>query len=451
MTPVRPPHHRPLTEPEAGLIELGELSPGSAPEPQPRRRPIRPVDIRRYGLAAGVVLCLLALAGSARPGPGGPPVLWQMTAPDGQFVLASDAVYVMEPLGGTTITRYEAANGRQRWTRIMPRITAWLSTDIPGVLLLPEVGQTNLVQTVTETLALDAADGTELWRRPGEASATAGGTVLTTEWDIKGERVSRLRLIRTADGATVWDFRPDTPASGWTTLGPDPARPDRIATVTGPGHLEVRRFADGSLVTAGTVPWLVPTAENHDDFAYVSGADDLLFVSRAQDGVQDILAYRANTLERLWQVRSTTGYGMFDCGPVICVGSDSGVDARDPATGKVMWQADGVDWARPLTGGRLLGQGREYGRSVLIDDRTGRVLQDLGAAENVLEPEPGRLLIVGHTRSAPFGTKISELDDRGRLRPRAFVGLVSDQGCQAAGRYLACVGPGGQLTVRDLG
>jgi outer membrane protein assembly factor BamB len=441
MTPAR----------QAGVIELGELPPGSAAEPEPRRRPIRPADIRRYGLMAGVILCLLALAGSIRPGPGGPPVLWQMTAPEGQFVLAGDTLYVLEPSGGTTITRYEAATGRQRWTRTMPRITAWLSTDAPGVLLLPQVGQTNLVQTVTETLALNAADGSDLWRRPGEVTLTADRTLLTAEWDGQGERISHLRLVRTGDGTTVWDFRPDTPASGWTTLGTDPVHPDRLVTVTGQGHLEVRRFADGSLVTAGTVPWLVPTAENDDDFAYVFGADDLLFVSRTQDGVQDILAYRANTLERLWQVRSTTGYGMFDCGPVICVGSDSGVDARDPATGKVMWQADGVDWARPLTGGRLLGQGRQYGRSVLIDDRTGRVLQDLGSTQNVLEPEPGRLLIVGHTRSAPFGMKVSELDDRGRLAPRAFVGLVGDQGCQASGRLLACVAPGGQLTVRDLG
>jgi outer membrane protein assembly factor BamB len=436
----------------AGVIELGELPPGSAAEPEPHRRPIRPADIRRYGLAAAVVLCLLALAGSIRPGPGGPPVLWQMTAPEGQFMLAGDAMYVMEPSGGTTITRYEAGTGRQRWTRTMPRITAWLSTDVPGVLLLPEVGQTNLLQTVTETLALNAADGSDLWRRPGEVTLTADRTLLTAEWDAQGERISHLRLVRTGDGTTVWDFRPDTPASGWTTLGTDPVHPDRLVTVSGQGHLEVRRFADGSLITRGTVPWVVP-AGNHDDYAYVSGMDDLLFVVRTEDGVQQILAYRADTLERLWQVRTptATGYGLSDCGPVICVSAEGGVEARDPATGRVRWRADGLDWARPLAGGRLLAQGRDYGRSALIDDRTGRVLQDLGSAQNVLEPEPGRLLIVGPTRSAPFGMKVSELDHRGRLAPRAFVGLVGDQGCQAAGRYLACVEPGGRLIVRDLG
>ena len=440
MTPAR----------RAGVIELGELPPGSAPEPEPRRRPLRRADIRRYGLAAAAVLCLLTLAGSIRPGPSGPPELWRMTAPDGQFVLAGDALYVMEPSGGTTITRYDAGSGRQRWTRTMPRITAWLSTDVPGVQMLPEVGQSNLFQTVTETLALDAADGTDLWRQTGEVSATGDGTLLTTEWDPRSERIARLRLIRTRDGTTVWEFRPETPAPGWTTLGPDPRRPDRIVTVTEQGHLEVRRFADGSLVVAGTVPWQVRTGNDDVDFAYVSGTDDLLFVARTANGAQEILAYRADTLERLWQVRSPTGYGMFDCGPVICVGSESGVAAHDPATGRLIWRADGIDWARPLTGGRLLGQSREYGRSVLIDDRTGRVLQDLGPAQNVLEPEPGRLLIIGHTRTAPYGTKLSELDDRGRLVPRAFIGLISDQGCQAAGRYLACVAPGGELAVLDL-
>jgi len=435
---------------QAGVIELGELPPGSAPEPEPRRRPIRRADVRRYGLAAAVILCLLALAGSARPGPGGLPTLWRMSAPEGQVVLSRDAVYVMEPAGGTTITRYELDTGRQRWTRTMPRITAWLSTEIPGVLLLPEVGQTDLVQTVTETLALNAADGSELWRQSGEVTATAGGTVLTIEWDQRGERLSRLRLIRSGDGASIWDFRPDAPASSWAMLGADPMHPDRIVTVTGQGHLEIRRFADGKLVTEGTVAWLVPPANVDDDFAYVSGMDDMLFVALSQDGEQEIQAYRADTLDRLWQARSASGSALSDCGPVICVGAQRGVDARDPATGRVRWHVDDVDWARPLTGGRLLGQSRE-GRTVLIDDRTGRVLQDLGSAEVVLEPEPDRLLIVGHTRSTPYGTKISELDSRGRLVPRAFLGLVGDQGCQAAGRYLACVEPSGELTVRDLG
>ncbi|HEU4347229.1 MAG TPA: hypothetical protein VFR35_05520, partial [Actinoplanes sp.] len=163
-------------------------------------------------------------------------------------------------------------------------------------------------------------------------------------------------------------------------------------------------------------------------------------------------AYRADTLDRLWEMRTDASAGTFDCGRVLCVDTpDTGVDGRDPRTGRRLWHGEGWDWARPLGDGRLLAQSHENGRSGLVDATTGRVVVDLGPANNVLEPETGRILVVGTTRTEPYGSKITELEDSGEVIVRGILGPVSDQGCQALGRRLACAVAGGRLTVRDVG
>jgi hypothetical protein len=136
---------------------------------------------------------------------------------------------------------------------------------------------------------------------------------------------------------------------------------------------------------------------------------------------------------------------------VICTGAAGrGVVGRDPRTGRPIWHAVGWEWARPIGGGRLLTEGRQAGRSSLLDQETGRLIADLGPGVVVLDERSGQVLTISSIRSAPFGFKLSELDEDGRMKVRGRLGVVLDYGCQVAAERLACAAPAAQLTVRAL-
>ncbi|HEU4346196.1 MAG TPA: PQQ-binding-like beta-propeller repeat protein [Actinoplanes sp.] len=432
------------------MIELGEISPGS--EPEPLDRPIRRRDVRRIGVAVAVLLCLLTVTGSARPEPRSLPTLWSVPFGGDQFTLTADAVFLLEPRAGHSLSRYDAATGKLRWSTRLDQFAGWLTTETRGLVLLPGVrSYVDQIIPMTDTLAIDAATGAERWRQPGDVMLPGNDTVLLAQWDSENPRLTGLRLVRAADGRVLWTIASNPPVAGWTTLGAAPTRPDRLVTVTDQGRMEVRRYGDGVLIASGTVPWLIP-APNTEDAAYVFGSAGRLFVVRTVNGRQDIYAYQPDTLAQLWHVRADAGFGMFDCGPVLCVNARyTGVDGRDPGTGRLVWHSEGWDWAWPLRDGRLLAQGRDNGRSSVIDPATGRVLVDLGPARNVLEIEPGRLLIIRLAQTAPYGSKIIELDHNGEQFLRGVLGSVADQGCQTAGGRMACAVAGGQLTVKDVG
>jgi hypothetical protein len=137
---------------------------------------------------------------------------------------------------------------------------------------------------------------------------------------------------------------------------------------------------------------------------------------------------------------------------VLCVGAqDTGVDGRDPQTGRVIWHTLDWEYAWPLTDGRLVAQSRTGERLSLIDPDTGRTVVDLGRAMTVLEPEPGEVMTIALARSVGAGWKLSELEPNGELVLRGSLGRVGDMGCQAAAGRVACAAAGGELTVRDLG
>ena len=439
------------------VIELGELAPGAAPEPETARPLIRRRrDIRRYGLAAVAVLCVLTVTGSARPEPRSLATLWSMPYRTDQWTLTDDALYLLEPSARSRVTRYDAASGRLQWSTHLPDFAGWMSTDAAGLLLVPTVkrvenvvddaGNAYQLEAVQDTVALDVATGTVRWRQRGEVALADDQTVLLTRWDYQAARLTEMRLIRSSDGTVLWTLAPDPPISSWTTVAAD-----RLVTVTADGELQVRRFADGGLVTTGRVPW-VPDPKRDDDLAYLMGAHATLYVLRAGSGQQEVTAYDPDTLAKLWNRRFRAGYGMFDCGRVICVGEEAGgVGGRDPRTGRLLWQGEGWDYARPLGDGRLLTEGREGGRAALVDEATGRLITDLGAGAIVLDAERGQILMIGPVREPPWGLKVSQLDRTGELILRGSIGPVVNHGCQLSGGRLACGPADGRLTVRDVG
>jgi hypothetical protein len=436
------------------VIELGERAAGSAPGPG--APPIRRVDIRRFGLAVVAVLCVLTVTGSARPEPRSLTTLWSMPFRTDEFILTGDALYLLEPSVRSKITRYDPATGRLQWSTELSEFTGWMSTDAAGLLLLPTLvreddfvdddGSTSPQEVVQDTIALDAATGTERWRQRGEVALADDKTVLLTRWNQQPGNLTELRLVRSVDGTVLWTLAPDPPVSSWTT-----AAANRLVTVTADGGLQVRRFADGVLVATGRVPWPTDGGRN-DDYASLMSAHGMLYVLRTGTGEQDVTAYDLDTLAKKWDLRFRAGAGLFECGRVVCLGADAGrVDGRDPRTGRLLWHGEGWDYARPLGDGRLLTEAGESGRATLVDEATGRLIADLGAGTTVLDAERGQVVMVAPVTRAPWGYKVNQLDRTGELILRGALGPVFDYGCQLAAGRLACAAGGGELTVRDVG
>jgi outer membrane protein assembly factor BamB len=441
------------------LIELGEVSSGSQPE-GPATRPRRS-DVRRIAVLVVAVLCVLTVTGSERPDPRGLPVLWSMPYNGTHFTMTGDTLYVLGPEGIPDVTAYDAADGSLRWTRTAYGSGTWLNTEVPGVLLMPitveqwareDVGENFIQQTVKATVALDPRTGAEVWRRAGEANLWTGDMVMLVEWDEDFSVPTGFRALHGRTGRTAWMFDPAEGVTSWTTTGTDRLRPDRLITATDTGAVEVRRFDDGSVVTARKLPWR-SSADGEGGFAQLFSSHDQLLVISEDAGRQTVTGYDPDTLRSLWTNQTSTFYGFFDCGALLCVSNGPGeVHALDPATGRVVWRSEGWDFALPMLDGRLVADLREGGGwHGVIDTATGRKVAEFGPGTTHIDQITGTVLTVG-TASDPLGeTTVTQLTGTDEIVMRGSLGLITGNGCQLAADRLACAIGAGRLSVRDVG
>lgn len=436
------------------VIELGDVTSGSPEQPAP---PPRRSDVRRAAVAALAVLCLLTVAGSSRPEPRGLPTLWTMPVSGGQFTLTADTVFVLEQGDGSTIRAYAAADGTPRWSRTYEQPIGWLSSEVPGALLVPvmsadpvDAGAGADPPEVVETLVLDAATGDVRWRQPGEASLATADVVVLVDADYEDSRVNDLRVLRTADGSQAWALPAASGVASWTVTGPEPRRPDRLVTATREGRIQVRRFTDGAVLAEGSGPRFEAPRENAHTYLFSVG--EHLYVQRLADLEQTVTAYDLATLKPRWKRTGPSSTGIFDCGPTVCVGTaQNEVDGLDPLTGAVRWHAAGWDYARPVGDGTLLVEAHATGRHMLVDAATGRTLADFGPGSGVVDWESREVLGLGlSTTAVPPRMKVQQLDAAsGEVLLRGAVPLAA-HGCQLAAGRLAC-DAGGTLTVTDVG
>jgi outer membrane protein assembly factor BamB len=440
------------------LIELGEVSSGSPPEvlaPRPRGS-----DVRRIAVLLVAVLCVLTVTGSERPDPRGLPVLWSVPYIGEQFTMTGDTLYVLGPEEIRELTAYDAANGSVRWTR-KTFGSSWLNTDVPGLLLMPimvdrevpdENGNTLLEPTPRATAALDPRTGAELWRVDGEANFWTDDLIMLVDRDPELSEPTRFRAVSGRSGRTVWTYAPAQGVTSWTVTGIDPRRPDRLITATDTGDVEVRRLGDGSIVKAGKLPWRT-SADGNGGYTQILSSQDKLFVITEDAGRQTVTGYDPDTLRSLWTFRTSTFNGFFDCGALLCVSDGPReVNARDPATGRVVWTSDGWDYARPTGDGRLVTDLHEGGGwRGLLDASTGRKIVEFDPGHTYVDQITGTVLTVGTTSTTPGGATITQLTGTDEVVVRGSLGSITDNGCQLAADRLACSIGGGLLSVRDVG
>jgi len=379
---------------------------------------------------------------------------------DGGFAVIGDLVVVLSATDHRTLTGYAIADGTRRWSRTMPEEVPYFEEGGDGRALLIASGlQTapitdeSLVYYVLETIALDAATGAELWHLPGAGTGwPAAGSVLLETNSRDGNGIAGLRLVRLADGATIWNR--ETPgAQRWVTLGAEPGNPDRIAIVDSDGDVRVLRLADGTEVTHGTVDWHPGSPEKGDSVDLVAKGENL-YVLESGGNRSTATAYADRTLTRLWTATQTSSSGPFyPCGAVLCAVGAGELLGYDWTTGKLRWRATGPEYARAAGDDRLItADHSEPTRRTLLDASTGRQIADLGTAQLPFDYGGGTLVTIGTSPTRADRAVVHWVDPRsGERFLLGTMDPVNDQSCRIAGRLLFCVGVEGRLRVIAAG
>jgi outer membrane protein assembly factor BamB len=444
------------------VIELGDLASGSdRPNPPGRPRGTDPRLVRRLAVALTALFCVLTVTASARPGPpSGLRPLWSIPFSFAdRFALTADTLYTGVQDAAGELAAYDLADGVKRWSMPLPDSTAWPTfVQQAGVVLVPNDrvaqqvgapdGSTYFNEFYRETIALDAVTGAELWRRPGEISATTADAVLLSDRNAVGVESHSLRLVRIREGGTIWT-RSGLRAARVATGGADPARPDLLVIVTPSGGAEVLRLADATRIGAGRVDWQAGSPQE-GTFTDVFLDAGRVYVRVAGPRGSSLTAYAPDTLRRLWRIDDTATVAAYPCGMVVCSIERDAFAAYDPATGAVRWRSASVRNAWPAGPGRLL---IDAGlRRALIDEGTGRRVADFGESVPVQDLD-GRVSYLLHVTASPPGrTSVSRVDlATGRAELRGTIDRVNDAGCLAAGDRLACPTVAGRLTVTAVG
>jgi len=436
------------------VIELGELTRDGESPPPPPLPPVR-LDRRRFRKAALFVLAGLTVLGvtgstpsvrhSVRP-------LWSTPYGEGDSMAIDDTtIYAGQTADGTaTLSAFDLATGRKRWTVPAGDETMGLRPTVDGVLVLPEtvtdvrIPQDNgtfRVQTFTRsTIARDAATGRVLWTRPGDALATYPGSVLLGRTDRNGN-LTELRVVGLRDGVTRWT-RSSRDVDIWGTADAG-GRPTGVLLGDRSGRLTMVDWADGSTVRTGRINGQPPRTNSNRGFAGLQVIGGRILFSLSDGRSTESAVYRLDDFRELWH---SEGYVM-DCGTVLCSMGEDGLTGRDPDTGRSLWARPDVNGVWPVGGGRLLGSGpSSQGPFQLVDPATGRGVGDAVRGEPTWAgPQlADSVLMVGVVPGDYQRSTVIQLDlDTGRSYLLGAIRESAHFGCLSAPGYLACARPAG--------
>jgi outer membrane protein assembly factor BamB len=433
------------------VIELGDVSEPVVGEPADEP-PFR-FDRRAWSRTMAVVLavlCAVGLTGSGRPVPPGMRQLWSMQLEPDQIPTYSgdEALLFRSGAEGATLTAYDVRTGSVRWTTVTGSEPTWvIPRPDAGLLYVPGRHERALADDgfylfATETLALDEATGAIRWRHSGQYMGATADTVLLADWNAQAQ-VTTLHLVRAADGAPVWDRSID-PATAVTAAEDLPAT-DQIVAMTADGRLTTYRYSDGTpLATRHTTP---PVNARWMSLLYAGRYYEIGFGGR-----QTVIAYRADTLARLWDVtQPDQDLFLMSCGPVVCMAASQIMHGLDPATGESRWVLPQTG-ATSIGGNRLLVTPAAANSTTVVDATTGRAVSAKIKGTVLTVPQAdGTLLVLRPSGYPDLRTAVSRLDPvTGRTLLLGSVPGLSNT-CEPVAGYLACVRADRELVVTSVG
>ncbi len=386
------------------LIELGELTESTGPEPSRRRRR---VGGSRTPLLLVALIALVTLVSATPPAPRMQAILPSSLA--AQVYFTGDQILTVVPVreasdGSQELLAYrmpERATGSpQRLTPLwrMPvrpgdRVDTAERADDSGLVLSLERANAGF-----ESLLLDSRTGQTRWRKPGSATLDGSGRVLLQRYDVEGSSI--LAAVELASGRELWSV---SSKATWVTYHQRETVIDAIVVSMVAGGVEVLDPATGALRYR-----LPATSDEPGDDQHVWAIGDLVLVSNSKG----VAAYDVDGLVRRWQTSVSPINWVIPCGALLCAyGIGGGAHLLDPATGAVRWSVDGDIYVLRADERRALAsdfRGPAI-KVTTIDAETGRIGADDGDWELVGMVDHVPYLLA--TRSIPkVGAVLARLD-----------------------------------------
>ncbi|GIE27135.1 hypothetical protein Ait01nite_001800 [Actinoplanes italicus] len=370
-------------------IDLGEVPSGESGTALPRA----PVPYR--WILGPLTLLLVVMLGGGGPPPQPPPApfVLPLTLGDG-IRLDENRLYVVEqadPVGTVvrhhTIRAYDLP-GMELLDTYRVEVTGDIQriADVGDGLLM--VGFSDVQNGDPGTSVMRPDDETPVWTRPVDLYGIAPDRSVLLAYEGPGANQPVWRGMDPRTGAVLWSMEPSEVLqvtmpveSFWSGF------PERIYALRADGRLEVRSARTG-VVTATTRP----AGPLRDDTA-IWAAGGLVLVGR---GTEETTAYDQETLAEKWRrpgpVMPEDGFPQ-DCRPTICIATygGGGFSAVDPATGRLLWRADGYDAGEVIDGHVVVSQSSQAEPALaLLDPRSGTVVTRIpGWVSGGPGPAPG--------------------------------------------------------------
>ncbi|BFU42654.1 PQQ-binding-like beta-propeller repeat protein [Krasilnikovia sp. MM14-A1004] len=451
------------------VIELGYVGSGGDELPDPA--PLRPADwgrrhVRRLTAALLVALCLVtATASDHLPAPRGLRAQWEILFFQGDtFATTRDRVVVLSEGATQRLAGYDLVRGTQLWSRELAHPAPFIMAAAGSEIVLLPSGERSLPTTpgaadrqsfFAETVAVDAATGAELWRAPGDVTATSlaylpgeSEHLLMVDHATDSAAAVGVRLVNGRDGRTLWS-RATPGALQVATIGPDPWRPDRVATVTASGQVRLLRLADGAELGGGTIA--EPAVPGSNAFLGLEWHGQQLTVMQSTNTGLTATGYGGQPLRQRWRVRDADAVAAYGCGPVWCMSTGAALVGRDWDTGLERWRVRSSNYTRSIGDHLLAVDGTEGSKYTVIDAQDGRTVAALDG-EPVMDDTGAAVLALSRTVSPGGRTAVGRVDLRtGETFHLGTIDGTSDYGCRVQRNLLVCQSVHDRLTVTAVG
>jgi outer membrane protein assembly factor BamB len=414
-----------------------------------RRSPLRVA-------VAGALIFLVAMTGPAlMPRSGSLTPLWRADTETGYVAVTEDTLFQVELSGlDLSLTARDPRTGQPRWRAPLDGPLGQQYARGPVVLVSRYIPGPAYEMT---TRVIDVTTGRRAWVFPASAAPLAYlGDDVAVVVDLAEPPPPAADQDRLADGTDrshrirVLDIHTGRPL--WSTLFP----PGTVWALPG-----VRQGAEGLVHLPAGVRWMLVTrltgqaqvwdlltgdvvaraniGGDAEQRWYAAALADTVVVRTDSPAGTTLTGYDPRDLSQRWRMGGPDVYAApFDCGPLVCVESDSGLWALSPRLGGIVWHAEGVGVRSAAGPIRRLASRLDTPLS-WVDVASGGIRLPDGDWRVVDGADPGRGVVVAHVTQSGFALLGLADPGTGAVRVLGEVrGWSLPTRCRMAATVLAC-------------